>query len=303
MSEAVSQSTNFVELRDVIKLYETDIKSIKVAALRGIELSIEEGDLVAVIGPSGSGKTTLIKMIGGIEQPSSGEVRVGNRTINALKRKELVKYRRYEVGFVWQFPDKNLLARLTALKNVILPMQIAHIGGHQERIKRANELLDAVGLASRKHNLASNLSGGEAQRVALAVALANNPKLILADEPTGELDSHNAAKIIEYMQELNELFGQTFIVVTHDNRFASMTDRTYKIRDGVIHGIHRKLANTRSIFDREHLGTLDSFGTLRIPNDLRSKAKLKQLVKFKFNEEKGCLEIYPVQDNIKSQDV
>ncbi|MHA1992064.1 MAG: ABC transporter ATP-binding protein [Candidatus Hodarchaeales archaeon] len=288
----------FIELKDVIKLYETDIKTIKVAALRGVELSLNKGDLIAIIGPSGSGKTTLIKMIGGIETPSSGYIKVDGQTINSLKKRNLVKYRRYNVGFVWQFPEKNLLPRLSALKNVLMPMQIAHIGGRQERINRARELLDSVGLKSRKNHTANKLSGGEAQRVALAVSLANNPKLILADEPTGELDSVNAAKIIEYIKELNKELGQTFIVVTHDIRFAAMTDLTYKIRDGTIYGIHRKYLDQigKSIYDREHLGTLDSFGTLRLPDDLITKANLKEYVRFEYNEKKGCIEIHPVVD-------
>jgi len=294
MSEV--QTEAFVELKDVMKLYETDIKTIKIAALRGVELSLKDGDLVAIIGPSGSGKTTLIKMIGGIEPPSSGKIKVGDRIINNLKRKHLINYRRYEVGFIWQLPQKNLVPQLSVLKNIYLPMRIAHLYTRQERIKRANELLDAVGLSMRRNHPANKLSGGEAQRVALAVSLANNPKLILADEPTGELDSNNAARIIEYIKELNKNYGQTFIVVTHDNRFASMTELTYKIRDGTIFGVHRKYMDGReskSIFDREHLGTLDSFGTLRLPNDLISKAKLKKYVKFVFNQDSKYIEIHP----------
>ena len=298
----MSTAKSFIQLKDVIKLYETDIKTIKVAALRGIEISLNRGDLVAVIGPSGSGKTTLIKMIGGIEVPSSGEVNVDDQIINSLKKRQLVKYRRYEVGFVWQLPEKNLLPRLSSLKNVMMPMQLAHVGNRQERIKRANELLNAVGLKSRKNQSANKLSGGEAQRVALAVSLSNKPKLVLADEPTGELDSLNAAKIIEYIKELNRELGQTFIVVTHDNRFASMTDLTYKIRDGTIYGIHRKFLDgkkTKSIYDREHLGTLDSFGTIRLPEDLITKAKLKFYVRFVYNQEKNCIEIHPGTDKVE----
>lgn len=290
-------SQPFIVLKDVIKLYETDIQEIKVAALRGIELSIEQGELVAVIGPSGSGKSTLIKMIGGIEQPSSGEVRMGNILVNALKKKELVNYRRYSVGFMWQFPEKNLLSRLTALKNVILPMQLAHIGTREERKTRAKELLTAVGLRSRKFHYPPQLSGGEAQRVALAVALANKPKLILADEPTGELDSVNAARIIEYIRQINKDFGQTVIVVTHDHRFASMTERAYKILDGTMYGIHRRIINGKgmtNIYNREHLGSIDSFKTIRLPDDLVQKAKIHQYIRFAFNENKGCIEIYPV---------
>ncbi|MFW9929242.1 MAG: ABC transporter ATP-binding protein [Candidatus Thorarchaeota archaeon] len=291
---------NFVELKDVIKLYETDVKNLKVAALRGVELNLNKGDLVAIIGPSGSGKTTLIKMIGGIEVPSSGKVTVDNQVVNNLKRRQLIKYRRETVGFVWQFPEKNLISRFSAIKNVLMPMQIAHNYRREERIQKANELLNAVGLSSRKNQPANKLSGGEAQRVALAVALANDPKLILADEPTGELDSVNAAKIIDYIKELNKNLGQTFIVVTHDIRFAAMTDLTYKIRDGTIYGLHRKISDgkERSIYDREHLGTLDSFGTIRLPDDLIKKAQLERYVQFEFNSDKGCIELYPAKEAV-----
>ena len=300
MNLASASTTTFVELKDVIKLYETDIKNIKIAALRGVELSLNQGDLVAVIGPSGSGKTTLIKMIGGIESPSSGQVRVGDLVINSIKRKQLLKYRRYDVGFVLQFPEKNLLPGLNAIKNIILPMQLAHISTRQERIKRAKELLNAVGIRKNRFNhFPRQLSGGEAQRVALAVSLANNPKLVLADEPTGELDSVNAARIIEYIKELNKEFGQTFIVVTHDQRFATMTDTAYKIRDGVIYGIHKspsgeKNKPSKNIYEREHLGSIDRFGTLRLPDELIEQAKISKYIRFDYNKERGCVEIYPV---------
>ena len=280
-----NQSNAFVELSDVIKLYETDIKTIKIAALRGIELSIDKGSLVEIMGPSGSGKTTLIKTIGGIEPPSSGTIRVGDRIVNNLKQKHLINYRRYEVGFIWQLPQKNLVPQLSVLKNIFIPMRIAHLYTRQERIKKANELLNAIGLSNKRNQSANKLSGGEAQRVALAVALANNQKLVLADEPTDELDSNNASRIIEYIKELNKMYNQTFIVVTHDNRFASMTELTYKIGDGIISGIHRKKKESKNIFDREHLGTLDIFGTLRLPKDLIKKAGLKKYIKVVSNEQ------------------
>ena len=290
----------FVELNDVIKLYETDILNTKIAALRGLELSINKGDFIAIIGPSGSGKSTLLKIIGGIELPSSGNVIVNNILVNALKKKELVNYRRYEVGFMWQFPEKNLLPGLNAIKNIVLPMQLAHIKTRQERIKRAKELLNAVGIRKNRFNhFPRQLSGGEAQRVALAVSLANNPKLVLADEPTGELDSVNAARIIEYIKDLNKDFGQTFIVVTHDQRFATMTDTAYKIKDGVIYGIHKSLSGeknklSKNIYEREHLGSIDRFGTLRLPDELIEQAKISKYIRFGYNKERGCIEIYPV---------
>lgn len=280
-------------MQDVIKLYETEKKDVKVAALRGIELSVDQGDLITIIGPSGSGKTTLIKLLGGIEMPSSGSIKVGDKLLNSLTGRKLVNFRRRTVGFVWQFPEKNLLPGLTAMKNIILPMQIAHIGTRQERHNRALELLDIVGLTSRKDSLPRQLSGGEAQRISILTALANRPELVLADEPTGELDSINTARVIEYMKDLNQDLGQTFIVVTHDKRFAAMTERTYQIHDGLLSWISRSVNGESSIWSREHLGIIDSRGVIRIPTDIVQKAGLDDYVKIVYNEERQCIEIYP----------
>ncbi|MFW9917394.1 MAG: ABC transporter ATP-binding protein [Candidatus Thorarchaeota archaeon] len=291
--KTITSAASFIEIQDVIKLYETEKKDVKIAALRGIELAVDQGELITIIGPSGSGKTTLIKLLGGIEKPSSGSIKIGDKLVNSLTGRKLIDFRRRNVGFVWQFPEKNLLPGLSVLKNIMLPMQIAHIGTHQERYKRALDLLDIIGLSTRKESLPRQLSGGEAQRVALLAALANQPELVLADEPTGELDSANTSRIIEYLKDLNQEIGQTFIVVTHDKRFAAMTKKTYQIHDGLLSWLSRSMDGESSIWNREHLGIIDSRGIIRIPNDLVEKAGLDDYVKIRYNEKRQCIEIFP----------
>lgn len=291
----------FLELHDVIKLYKPENEILQVPALRGVDLSLKKSELAAIIGPSGSGKSTLIKIIGGIEQPSSGIVEMEDiGIINKLKGRELTKYRRNVVGFVYQFPERNLLPSLSALENIMLPMRINNKLGREQRIKRALELLDAVGLAERKENHLTQLSGGEAQRVSIAVALANNPALILADEPTGELDTENTFKIINYFKELNQMYGTSFIVVTHDERFAQMTERTYKIRDGRIYGMHRRVIEESPTGGtqqkREHILFVDQYGNVRIPEELREEANIHEHVILRYNKDKGVLEIVPLNE-------
>ena len=291
----------FLELHDVIKLYKPENEILQVPALRGVDLSLKKSELAAIIGPSGSGKSTLIKIIGGIEQPSSGIVEMEDiGIINKLKGRELTKYRRNVVGFVYQFPERNLLPSLSALENIMLPMRINNKLGREQRIKRALELLDAVGLAERKENHLTQLSGGEAQRVSIAVALANNPALILADEPTGELDTEKTFKIINYFKELNQMYGTSFIVVTHDERFAQMTERTYKIRDGRIYGMHRRVIEESPTGGtqqkREHILFVDQYGNVRIPEELREEANIHEHVILRYNKDKGVLEIVPLNE-------
>lgn len=289
----------FLELSDVIKLYKPENEHLQIPALRGIDLELEDNELVTIIGPSGSGKSTLIKMIGGIEQPSSGTIHMEDvGFINALSGKKLVTYRQQEVGFVYQFPDQNLIPSLTAIENVELPMRIKGKISREERIKRSLDLLESIGLLDRKEHRPGQLSGGEAQRVSIAVALANKPKLVLADEPTGELDSENTFKIIDYFKLLNQELGTSFIVVTHDERFARMTKKTYKIRDGRIYGLHRQMITEDGQISkkREHLLFVDRHGNLRIPEDLREEANIEKHVVVRFDKIKGVLEIIPIKD-------
>ncbi|MHA2295558.1 MAG: ABC transporter ATP-binding protein [Candidatus Hodarchaeales archaeon] len=289
-----------LELTDVIKLYQPENKRLQVPALRGVDLQVEEGELLTLIGPSGSGKSTLIKLIGGIERPSSGTIHMeGVGKVNSLQGRKLDLYRREKIGFIYQFPERNLIPNLTAFENVMLPMRFLGKLGRAERRTRAVELLDAVGLLNRKKNKLHQLSGGEAQRVSIAVALANQPKLVLADEPTGELDSNNTLKVIRYFKSLNEQLGTSFIVVTHDERFSRMTKKAYKISDGRIYGLHRQVVTKEGVIDgtkREHLLLVDKHGNLRLPADIIPEVNINRKVVVKVDKTKGIIEIIPVNE-------
>ncbi|MHA2245919.1 MAG: ABC transporter ATP-binding protein, partial [Candidatus Hodarchaeales archaeon] len=237
----------FLECQDVFKLYTDPVTKIQVPALRGIELSADKGEISAIIGPSGAGKSTLINLIGGIDKPSSGNIIIDGQIINKMKKKELVEYRRHRVGFLYQLPQRNLMWNITAYQNVIFPMKMTSRWGLQKQKQKALELLKRVGLEKRINHKPHELSGGEAQRVGIAVALANDPEIILADEPTGELDSVTTFKIIDFFQEINKELGTTFIVVTHDHRFANMTNKAVNILDGHIIGMHRAIDPEKSV--------------------------------------------------------
>ena len=279
----------FLECKDVIKLYEGLNSEVQVAALRGIELLANKGELLAIIGPSGSGKSTLIKVLGGLEQPSSGEIVVGEDNITNMTKKQLTRYRQERVGFLYQFPRQNLMWNLSILKNVIIPMKLAGNLTNSEKKKRAKQLLEEVGLKKRMKHTPSQLSGGEAQRAGIAIALANDPDILLADEPTGELDSVTTFKIMDYFQQLNLTFGKTFIVVTHDHRFSNMTDKVLRIRDGRIIGIQRLLAPETSNGEREELIFVDDHGNIRIPDEIRHVTGIGKYVRIEARNGFACL--------------
>lgn len=221
-------NNKIIELKNVGKIYQ--MEEVKVQALDSVHLEIKKGEFLAVMGPSGSGKSTLLHMIGCLDRPSYGKVFLNSVDISQLKDSELARLRGKEIGFVFQ--TFNLYPTLTALENVELPMIIAE-RGKKERKERALELLKAVGLEERKNHLPSELSGGEKQRVAIARALANDPNLILADEPTGNLDSKSGYEIMKIFVGLNEK-GKTVVVITHDQNIASHAKNIVKIKDGKI---------------------------------------------------------------------
>ncbi len=214
---------------NLVKIYK--MADLEIVALQGLDLVVEEGELMALVGPSGSGKSTLMNILGGLDRPSAGRVIVDGRDLLKLSESKLNKYRREEVGFVWQQPSRNLIPYMTAEENVMLPMIVTGVGT-RERRRRAHELLEAVGLGDRKVHRLVELSGGEQQRVAIAVALSNYPRLLLADEPTGEVDSRMAQEILSALRSLNRELGVTILIVTHDPRIASEVDRVIAIRDG-----------------------------------------------------------------------
>jgi putative ABC transport system ATP-binding protein len=217
-----------VETINLRKVYM--LGKVPVEALRGVNLKVEEGEFLSVLGPSGSGKSTLLNLIGALDKPTDGKVFVDGVDVSTLNENELASLRR-KIGFVFQF--FNLIPRFTALENVEMPMAIAGVG-KEERRKRAAELLETVGLADRMNHKPTELSGGEQQRVAIARALTNNPRFLLMDEPTGNIDSKNAYEIIQLVKRLNHEKGVTIIMVTHDQRLASEANRTVHMLDGTI---------------------------------------------------------------------
>ena len=218
-----------IVIRDVFKVYR--VGKVEVQALRGLSMEVRDGEIVSIIGPSGSGKTTLLNLIGGLDQPTAGSVRVGKIEVSALSPRQLTDYRRKTVGYIFQ--NLNLIPTLTAAENIELPM-IALGTPRGKRRKRVKVLLEAVGMLHRASHKPDELSGGEQQRVAIAVALANDPPVILADEPTGELDSVNANLVTRYLVDVSREFEKTLIMVTHDSNVARAADRIMRIEDGVI---------------------------------------------------------------------
>jgi putative ABC transport system ATP-binding protein len=223
--------TPLIALEHVEKVYRTG--KLEYPALRGVDLEIEAGEMVAVVGPSGSGKTTIMNMITGIDRPTAGVVSVDGRELNELDEEQLAVWRGQNVGIVFQF--FQLLPTLTALENAMLPLDFARRGSKHERFEVAKHNLELVGLADKLDHLPAELSGGEQQRVAIARALASDPKLIIGDEPTGNLDTQTAAEMFELLQRLNEE-GKTVLYVTHDLDLAARAGRLVTIRDGVVVG-------------------------------------------------------------------
>lgn len=214
---------------NLVKIYK--IADLEVVALQGLDLTVERSEMLGIVGASGSGKTTLLNILGGLDRPSAGRVTVDGQDLLKLSDVALNRYRRKKVGFVWQQTSRNLIPYLSARENVELPMTVAGLRRREKR-EWAKELLWAVGLYERRRHRLAQLSGGEQQRVAIAVALANKPVLLLADEPTGEVDSATAQTILDTFRKLSQTLGLTTIIVTHDPRIVGQVDRVVAIRDG-----------------------------------------------------------------------
>jgi len=216
-------------VKDLIKVYR--LGKVEVQALRGLSMSVKEGEVVSIIGPSGSGKTTLLNIIGGLDTATAGSIVVGDTQVTALSTSQLVDYRRKTVGHIFQ--TLNLIPTLTAAENVELPM-IAMGAGRSKRKERVQELLEIVGLTQRAHHKPDELSGGEQQRITMAASLANDAPVILADEPTGELDTTNVKVVVDYLLKISRELGKTIVMVTHDPNVARQGDRILRIEDGAI---------------------------------------------------------------------
>ena len=271
---------NMIQADGLVKIYKT--KQTEVLALQGLDLTVETGELTALIGNSGSGKSTFLNMIGGLDRPSAGSLLVGGKNLFTMTEKDLVVYKRDTVGFVWQNNGRNLLPYLSALENVMLPMYLS--GGKRKRDK-ALELLELVGMSHKKYSRLNMLSGGEQQRIAIAIALANSPKLLLADEPTGSVDPKTADYIFGIFTELNKA-GQTILIVTHDVALSKKVQRVVAIRDGKISSerilkesyadrLKEADVNWRLEDTQEEYVVMDKAGRVQIPRELLDDLHLK----------------------------
>jgi len=287
-----------IQADNLVKIYKT--KDLEVLALQGLDLTVEKGELVAIIGNSGSGKSTFLNMIGGLDKPSAGKLFVDGKNLFTMNEKQLVEYKRDTVGFVWQNNARNLLPYLTALENVMTPMQLTN---RKNKKEWALELLDLVGMSHRKNNRLQQLSGGEQQRIAIAIALANEPKLLLADEPTGSVDRRTADYIYDLFVRLNKEKGQTIVIVTHDTTLAKKVKRVVAIRDGQISSERilkeefsdmskASTVNWQEIGEtQEEYAIVDRAGRVQIPRDLLDKLELPgNKVKVSMQEERIQLE-------------
>jgi len=268
----------YILCEDLFKIYK--IADLEVVALRGLDLRIDPGEVVAIVGASGSGKSTLMNILAGYDAPSAGRVTVGGKDLLRMSGRDAEEYRRTEVGFIWQQTSRNMFSYLTTLENVALPMMLTDVPV-DERTSRAKELIELVGLRHRMDHTPDKLSGGEQQRVAIAIALANHPPLLLADEPTGELDDSTAAEILDLFGEANQELGTTVVIVTHDPEIAYKVGRVVLIRDGKLSTeIRRKVTFRRLSGSADTEGTLEEFilvdasGRVQIPRDYLDELKI-----------------------------
>lgn len=269
----IDMSDVMIQAEGLVKIYKT--KETEVMALQGLDLTIDRGELTAIIGNSGSGKSTFMNMIGGLDRPTVGSLQVCGKNLFTMTEKELVLYKRDTVGFVWQNNGRNLLPYLSAIENVMLPM---YLSSAKKKREKAMELLERVGMAHKKNSRLGMLSGGEQQRIAIAIALANSPELLLADEPTGSVDTKTADYIFDVFTELNK-DGQTILIVTHDVALSKKVKRVVAIRDGKISServLKEKYADRlkESNIDwhteetQEEFAILDKVGRVQIPEEL-----------------------------------
>ena len=268
----------YIHCQDLFKIYKRS--DLEVVALRGVDLEVQAGEVIAIIGASGSGKSTLLNILAGLDRPSAGQVRVGTRDLLNISDRELVSYRRLDVGFVWQATARNLVSYLTVRDNVELPMAMAGTKSAGRR-NSARELLSSLELEDKSDRLPHQLSGGEQQRVAIGVALANRPPLILADEPTGELDTESADQIFQLFRDLTSIYGVTVVIVTHYIGVARFVDRVVHIRDGRI----SSESYSRPSFQRsgelleDEFVVVDRAGRLQLPPEYAEKFQKGGLAK------------------------
>jgi ABC-type lipoprotein export system ATPase subunit len=268
------KDTLMVQCDNLVKIYKT--KDSEVLALQGLDMNIAAGELMAIVGKSGSGKSTFLNMIGGLDTPSAGKLFVNGQNLFKMNQKSLIEYKKKTVGFVWQNNARNLFPYLNAVQNIQVPMIFT---SEKKKKENALRILELVGMSHKKYSKLAELSGGEQQRIAIAIALANNPKILLADEPTGSVDKHTADYIVDVFRELNRTLHTTIIIVTHDMNLAKRVNRVVSIQDGKINSeMHAKSdyqqrLNHIALFNEIHdeFTILDRAGRLQLPQDMLDK--------------------------------
>lgn len=274
--------------------------SEEVHALQGLDLAIAAGEMIGIVGASGSGKSTLLNVLGGLDRPTGGRALVAGRDLGRLSASALDAYRRKTVGFVWQHGARNLISYLTAEENIEVPLTFSGQGGEVTR-QRALELLDLVGLSNRVGHRMEELSGGEQQRVAIAIALSNSPALLLADEPTGELDTATAKAIYDLLRDLNKQLGLTIVIVSHDSGIARHVDRVVAVRDGKLASETLRIQKAEGEEHHlEELTVLDSSGRLQIPREALERFNIRRRVRIEVTDD-GILIRPPENDHHGSE--
>ncbi|MET8001204.1 ABC transporter ATP-binding protein [Nonomuraea glycinis] len=273
---------------NLVRIYKTE--GVEVVALQGLDLLIQKGELLAIVGASGSGKSTLLNVLSGLDVPTAGLAKVGGMDLLAMTAKDRLRYRREVVGFIWQQTARNLLPYLSARENVELPMRLAG----RARRGRAAELLELLGVAYCAGRKAPEMSGGEQQRVAIAVALANAPQLILADEPTGELDSETSEEVFDALRKANRELGVTVVVVTHDPLVSERVDRTVGIRDGRTSSETLRHEDAAGQIVAEEYAVLDRVGRLQLPRDFMNALTMERRVRLEL--ESDHIGVWPARE-------
>ena len=265
---------------NVVRIYKS--KGIEVVALQGLDLTVERGELMALVGASGSGKSTLLNILSGLDVPTAGLARVGGQDLLAMSSRDRLRFRRHVAGFVWQQTHRNLVPYLTATDNVAVPLLAARVGAGERR-QRAGDLLELLGVADVGDRRPAELSGGQRQRVAIAVALANRPEVLFADEPTGELDSVASAEVLEAFRSVNRELGTTVVVVTHDPSIAEHVQRTIGLRDGRISSeVLRRPGEGEGEHENviaEEYAVLDRVGRLQLPREFTDTLEMQRRVR------------------------
>jgi putative ABC transport system ATP-binding protein len=285
-------TTAQIECVDLVRIFSAE--GVEVQALQGLNLSVERGELTAIVGASGSGKSTLLSILSGLDVPTAGSARVAGRDLLTMTRPERTQYRRSTVGFVFQQTSHNLVPYLTVAENVAVPLAVARRPA-RDRAARVTDLLGVLGISELADRVPAEISGGQQQRAAIAVALANDPEVLFADEPTGELDEANSALVLEAMRDVNERLGVTVLIVTHDSAVSSHVRRTVQIRDGRTSTEVLRSTSTDDAGVEQHLArefaVLDRVGRLQLPEEYLTTLGLKDRVRLEL--EPTHVEIHP----------